>query len=52
MEVLEKNVKKAVDNTAYKEKFQFQVWVNDNIICQRYFKIAKFNNDSTLQSFT
>lgn len=46
MEVLEKNVKKAVDNTAYKEKFQFQVWVNDNIICQRYFKIAKFNNDS------
>ena len=43
---IEQNVKKTVDNSGYKEKFQFQVWVNDNIICQRYFKIARFNSDS------
>lgn len=45
MEVIEeKNVKK-VDNSNYREKFQFVVRVNDNIICQRYFKIARFNNE-------
>ena len=43
---IEQNVKKTVDNSGYKETFQFQVWVNDNIICQRYFKIARFNSDS------
>ena len=28
------------------ERFEFTVFVNDNIICQRYFKINGFNNDS------
>ena len=47
--MLENNIKKeakVVDNEAYKERFQFLLWVNDNIICQRYFKINGFNNDS------
>ena len=46
--MLENNIKKetkVVDNEAYKERFQFLLWVNDNIICQRYFKINGFNND-------
>lgn len=40
----EKNEKK-VDNSNYRERFQFVVRVNDNIICQRYFKINRFNNE-------
>lgn len=28
------------------ERFQFVLSVNDNIICQRYFKINGFNEDS------
>ena len=47
--MLENNIKKetkVVDNEAYKERFQFLLWVNDNIICQRYFKINGYNNDS------
>ena len=47
--MLEDNIKKetkVVDNEAYKERFQFLLWVNDNIICQRYFKINGYNNDS------
>lgn len=47
--MFEKEIKKepkVVDNEAYKERFQFLLWVNDNIICQRYFKINGFNNDS------
>lgn len=47
--MLEDNTKKeakVVDNEAYKERFQFLLWVNDNIICQRYFKINGYNNDS------
>ncbi len=40
----EKNQKK-VDNSNYRERFQFVVRVNDNIICQRYFKINRFNNE-------
>lgn len=39
------NVKK-IDNSSYRERFQFQLQVNDNIICQRYFKIPKFNYNS------
>lgn len=45
----EKNFKKEnkfVDNIAYKSKFQFLIWVNDNVICQRYFKINGFNEES------
>lgn len=44
---MEKEIKKnAVSNEAYKERFQFLLWINDNIICQRYFKIMGFNPDS------
>jgi hypothetical protein len=39
----EKIQRKVVDNSNYHERFQFSVWVNDNIICQRYFKINRFN---------
>lgn len=42
----EKTLKKEsnfVDNIAYKSKFQFILWVNENTICQRYFKINGFN---------
>lgn len=45
MEENEKTPRK-VDNSSYREKFQFQLKVNDNIICQRYFKVMHFNNDS------
>ena len=41
----EKQVKK-VDNSNYKERFQFILKVNDHIICQRYFRINRFNSDS------
>lgn len=45
MEDNEKTQKK-VDNSNYRERFQFQLRVNDNIICQRYFKIIRYNSDS------
>ena len=45
MEENEKTVKK-VDNSNYRERFQFHLKVNDNIICQRYFKINRYNSDS------
>ena len=41
-----KEKSKFVDNIAYKSKFQFLIWVNENVICQRYFKINGFNEDS------
>lgn len=41
-----KKENKFIDNVAYKSKFQFLIWVNDNVICQRYFKINGFNEDS------
>lgn len=37
---------KRVDNQSYKERFQFVLSVNDNIICQRYFKIGGFDKES------
>lgn len=37
---------KTVDNEAYKERFQFILWANDNIVCQRYFKVNGYNNES------
>lgn len=46
-EITEKNYRK-VDNSSYRERFQFQLLVNDNIICQRYFKIPRFNSDSLI----
>ncbi len=39
-------IQKKVDNSNYRERFQFQLKVNDNIICQRYFKINRYNSDS------
>lgn len=41
-----KKESKFVDNVAYKSKFQFLIWVNNNVICQRYFKINGFNEES------
>lgn len=41
-----KKTQRKVDNSNYLERFQFQLKVNDNIICQRYFKINHFNSDS------
>jgi hypothetical protein len=46
MEEKIKKESKFVDNVAYKSKFQFIIWINDNAICQRYFKINGFNEES------
>ena len=46
MEEKFKKESKFVDNVAYKSKFQFLIWVNNNVICQRYFKINGFNEES------
>lgn len=46
MEEKIKKESKFVDNIAYKNKFQFLIWANDNVICQRYFKINGFNEES------
>lgn len=32
----------------YEERFQFKLYANDNIVCQRYFKINKLNENSLL----
>lgn len=34
------------NNSSYKERFQFVLSVNDNIICQRYFRVNGLNTDS------
>lgn len=44
-EMADENVKK-LGNLSYKERFQFIFSTNDNIICQRYFKIPMFNKES------
>lgn len=41
-----KKESKFIDNVAYKNKFQFIIEVNNNVICQRYFKINGFNEES------
>ena len=41
----EKNVKKQTSNFI-KERFSFELTVNDNIICQRYFRIHGFKQQS------
>jgi len=44
---MEKEPRKTIlQNEGYKERFQFLLWINDNIICQRYFKIMGYNNES------
>lgn len=35
-----------LNNESYKERFQFVFSLNENIICQRYFRINGFNKDS------
>lgn len=47
-EVQKKEV--TLNNESYKERFQFILSLNENIICQRYFRINGFNNDS-LESY-
>lgn len=45
MEEKVKEKSKFIDNVAYKSKFQFLIWVNDNVICQRYFKVNGYYED-------
>lgn len=35
-----------IKNEIHKEKYEFVLSVNDNVICQRYFKINMFNEES------
>lgn len=39
-------VKKSVESKDYKERFEFELTVGNNIICQRYFRINNFNPTS------
>lgn len=43
MEKTENKIDLKIENEAFKERFQFILYINDNIICQRYFKINGFN---------
>lgn len=40
---MEEKVTKKVDNSSYREKFQFLLSINENVICQRYFRINNFD---------
>lgn len=42
----EKQVKKFTDNQFKKERFSFELRINDNIVCQRYFRINGFKSKS------
>lgn len=42
----EKTVTKQLNNGFIKERFSFELTVNDNIICQRYFRINGFKSHS------
>lgn len=46
--MIENSVKevKVIDNTQWKERHQFVLSANGNIICQRYFKVNGFNPNS------
>lgn len=41
-------IKKSVESKDYKERFEFELTVGNNIICQRYFRINNFNPKSLL----
>lgn len=46
---MEKEIKKEnkqFENSLYKERFQFILQINDNIICQRFFRINGFSYDA------
>ena len=40
---MEEKVVKKIDNSSYREKFQFLLSINENVICQRYFRINNFD---------
>lgn len=44
-EILKKEVK-VIDNTQWRERHQFVLSANENIVCQRYFKVNGFNPNS------
>ena len=35
-----------VNSEQMKERFQFKLTINDNIVCQRYFRINGFKSES------
>lgn len=43
---MEEKIVKKVDNSSYRERFQFLLYVNENVICQRYFRISNFEYSS------
>lgn len=43
---MEEKIVKKVDNSSYRERFQFLLYVNENVICQRYFRINNFDYSS------
>lgn len=43
---MEEKIVKKVDNSSYRERFQFLLYVNENVICQRYFRINNFEYSS------
>ena len=43
-EAIKREVK--VDNSAFRDRFRFLFSANDNIVCERFFKINYFNNAS------
>ena len=46
MEIKEQKTPKTVDNSAFNDKFRFILSVNDNIICERFFRINGFDYDA------
>lgn len=46
MEKEKKKENNTLNNAMYKERFQFLLTVNDDIICQRYFRVNGFNRQS------
>lgn len=46
MELKEQKTSKVVDNSAFNDRFKFILSINDNIICERFFKINGFDYDA------
>lgn len=46
MDNKEQRVQKSVDNSAFNDRFRFILSVNENIICERFFKINGFDYDA------
>ena len=46
MEIKETRAPKTVDNSAFNDRFKFILSVNNNIICERFFKINGFDYDA------